>query len=195
MHQDTYTNEFYPFQEYMVLKIFVDSTDTELIQKYIDMSAIHNEKLVANPRHYDSGFDIYFPEDTNVTDVQRQVWVDYKIKCCAEMYRINNDDNGYGHAHGINYATGFYTYARSSISNTSLRLANNQGIIDSGYRGNLMAKLDKIDDQPASFAKFTRLMQICAPNLLPIKVVIVDSLEGLGETTERGTGGFGSTGV
>jgi dUTP pyrophosphatase len=179
----------------MVLKIFVDSTDDELVQKYIQSASIHNAKLLANPWQYDSGFDIYFPEDVIVSDTQRQLCVDYKIKCCAEMHHINNDDNGYGHISGVKYASGFYTYARSSISNTSLRLANNQGIIDSGYRGNLMAKFDKIDDQTAAFCKFTRLMQICAPKLLPIKIVIVDSLEGLGEETERGTGGFGSTGV
>ena len=36
-------------------------------------------------------------------------------------------------------------------------------------------------------------MQICAPNLEPIKVILVDTLEALGNT-ERGNGGFGSTG-
>jgi len=38
-------------------------------------------------------------------------------------------------------------------------------------------------------------MQICAPNLMPIHVTIVEKLEDLGEQTLRGTGGFGSTGV
>jgi len=42
--------------------------------------------------------------------------------------------------------------------------------------------------------KFDRYIQICAPSLVPIIVEIVDSLEDLGEETERGTGGFGSTG-
>ena len=35
-------------------------------------------------------------------------------------------------------------YPRSSIYKTPLRLANNTGIIDSGYRGNLMGAFDNI---------------------------------------------------
>jgi dUTPase len=38
---------------------------------------------------------------------------------------------------------------------------------------------------------YQRLVQICAPDLKPFKVEIVDSLD----QTERGDGGFGSTGV
>ena len=38
-------------------------------------------------------------------------------------------------------------------------------------------------------------MQICAPNLIPIYVEIVNRLEDLGEPTARGTVGFGSTGI
>ena len=42
--------------------------------------------------------------------------------------------------------------------------------------------------------EYTRILQICAPGLLPIYVNIVDKLEDLGPTTLRGEGGFGSTG-
>ena len=42
--------------------------------------------------------------------------------------------------------------------------------------------------------KYSRLLQICAPGLVPIYVNIVNSLEELGPTTSRGEGGFGSTG-
>jgi dUTPase len=42
--------------------------------------------------------------------------------------------------------------------------------------------------------KFDRYIQICAPSLVPILVEIVDNIEDLGEETERGVGGFGSTG-
>ena len=83
-------------------------------------------------------------------------------------------------------------YPRSSISKTQLRLANSTGIIDAGYRGNLMAMFDVEESHTGT--KFDRYIQICAPSLVPIIVEIVDSLEDLGEETERGTGGFGSTG-
>jgi dUTPase len=42
--------------------------------------------------------------------------------------------------------------------------------------------------------KLDRYVQICAPGLVPIIVQIVSSIEDLGEETERGGGGFGSTG-
>lgn len=173
------------FYEYMELKIFVDSDDVELKEKYYEAAINHNNKLLANPKHYDAGFDIYFPSYINLQDIQ-QLKVDYQIKCCAYI--------GTRSLHSR--ATAFYTYGRSSISNTSLRLANNQGIIDAGYRGNLMAKFDVVrGEYPKYHQKYSRLMQICAPNLIPIHVEIVDRLEDLGEQTRRGTNGFGSTGV
>jgi dUTPase len=42
--------------------------------------------------------------------------------------------------------------------------------------------------------KFDRLLQICAPSLVPIVIEIVDTFEELGQETLRGNGGFGSTG-
>ena len=91
-------------------------------------------------------------------------------------------------------------YPRSSLSKTRLRLVNSTGIIDAGYRGHLMGMFDVVkiqdDDQHSDYygKKFDRYLQICAPGLVPIVVNIADSLEDLGEQTERGQGGFGSTG-
>jgi dUTP pyrophosphatase len=94
-------------------------------------------------------------------------------------------------------------YPRSSLSKTPLRLANSTGIIDSGYRGNLMAMFDVInlpdnlsDSREADYfgRKLDRYVQICAPGLVPIIVEIVNSIEDLGNETIRGGGGFGSTG-
>lgn len=175
------------FDEYMEIKIFVDSDDADLKAKYYESAVTHNSKLLANPEHYDAGFDMYLPETINLDDAcVPQIKIDYKIKCCAHIVKCERKR-----------ATAFYTYGRSSISNTSLRLANNQGIIDAGYRGNLMAKMDLVYSTcyPKLYEKYTRLMQICAPSLMPIRVEIVDKLEDLGEQTARGTGGFGSTGV
>jgi dUTPase len=42
--------------------------------------------------------------------------------------------------------------------------------------------------------EYTRMLQICAPGLVPIYVNIVHRLEDLGPSTSRGSGGFGSTG-
>ena len=85
-------------------------------------------------------------------------------------------------------------YPRSSISKSPLRLANNVGIIDAGYRGHLIGMFDLPSGNTEHIKKFDRYLQICAPGLVPIIVEVVNQKEDLGEETERGDGGFGSTG-
>jgi dUTPase len=178
------------FDDYMELKIFVDSDDNELKEKYYEASVNHNNKLLSDPEHYDAGFDVYLPE--LIRQTRGVLKVDHKIKCSAKL--VKQFSGCKKHKRG----TPFYTYARSSISKTSYRLSNNQGIIDAGYRGNIISAFDCIsllnsgDDQ---MEKYTRMIQICAPNLLPIFVEIVDKFDDLGCETSRGDGGFGSTGV
>jgi dUTP pyrophosphatase len=83
---------------------------------------------------------------------------------------------------------------RSSLSNTPLILANHVGLIDSGYRGDLTGAFKNFSDEPYKIEEYTRLLQICHPAAYPIMVTMVDSLEKL-SSSERGSGGFGSTGV
>ena len=86
----------------------------------------------------------------------------------------------------------YYLYARSSIYKTNFSLANNVGIIDTGYRGNLCAALHNTVSNSYSYVKMgTRMTQICMPGLCPnFHVRLVNKLT----STERGSGGFGSTG-
>ena len=93
---------------------------------------------------------------------------------------------------GKRFNTGFYMYPRSSLSKTPLRLANSVGIIDAGYRGHLIGVFDATKN--VGVCEYDRLVQICAPGLIPIYVEVVDSEDMLGEMTRRGDGGFGSTG-
>ena len=77
-------------------------------------------------------------------------------------------------------------------------LANHTGIIDAGYRGSLIGAFRWLRGESTSqeayvVEKNTRLVQICHPTLCPIYVVMVDENEL--SSTERGAGGFGSTGV
>jgi len=85
----------------------------------------------------------------------------------------------------------YWMLPRSSISKTSLRLANSVGLIDAGYRGNLLAAVDVSKPEQVQFGD--RYFQITAPDLLPFdRIEIVDTIPG--GPTLRGTGGFGSTG-
>ena len=103
--------------------------------------------------------------------------------------------------------SGFYLYPRSSISKTRMRLANSVGIIDAGYRGDIIAAVDTIGlfgsndiwhvwkETLSPIKKYDRYFQLCAPDLSPFLVHIVDTEAELGAPTIRGQGGFGSTGV
>ena len=84
------------------------------------------------------------------------------------------------------------------ISKTKIRLANSVGIIDAGYRGEIIAAVDTIgvygsEETLGGIRKYDRYFQICAPNLSLFSVRIVDSEDELGKS-ERGSGGFGSRG-
>ena len=89
----------------------------------------------------------------------------------------------------IKFPVGFYMYPRSSLSKTTLRLANSVGIIDAGYRGKLIGAFD-CHKKSCVVEPYEKLVQICAPSLCPIYARLVDSL---GDATERGEDGFGST--
>jgi len=193
----------------MLLDIFVDSNDDELKKLYKEAACKHNNKIFNDPHFYDAGFDLFLPKNEHPSAIRFYGpgtrffgtefknfdipvnKVDFNVKCCAKMY---NCDNKF-------YYTPFYTYARSSISKTPLRLANNQGIIDAGYRGPLIGMFDcpysnKSNNKEEDFymPEYSRILQICAPSLVPIYVRILDTFEELGPSTSRGSGGFGSTG-
>lgn len=85
---------------------------------------------------------------------------------------------------------GYYLMPRSSIIKTPLRQSNSIGLIDAGYRGELIAAVDNYSDDTYLIEKGIRLFQLVFPNLQPFNVEFVNELD----VTERGEGGFGSTG-
>jgi len=79
---------------------------------------------------------------------------------------------------------------RSSIAKTPLRLSNSIGLIDGGYRGEIMAAVDNIKEEDYTVEPGQRLFQLVAMDGSPIHFELVDDLS----DTTRGSGGFGSTG-
>ena len=76
------------------------------------------------------------------------------------------------------------------VSKTPLRMSNSVGIIDAGYRGDIIACVDNIKDASYEIKQGDRLFQICAGDLRPFNYELVNDLS----NTRRGAGGFGSTG-
>jgi dUTP pyrophosphatase len=88
--------------------------------------------------------------------------------------------------------------ARSSTSLTPLRMSNQVGLADAGYRGELIARVDCLDTHLEHYTipLGNRLFQIVQHNWLPYdRVILVDSPNDLPAPPDnRGSGGFGSTG-
>ena len=84
----------------------------------------------------------------------------------------------------------YYLFPRSSISKTPLRLANSIGLIDAGYRGELIGIGDNIYDKDFQVKRGERYFQLVAVDSSPVEFELVDELS----VSSRGEGGFGSTG-
>jgi dUTP pyrophosphatase len=82
-------------------------------------------------------------------------------------------------------------FPRSSIRNTELQLSNSVGVIDSGYRGELQATFNKTRGFGSiAYDIGDKIAQIIIIPYPPIEFEEVEELN----NTERGEGGFGSTG-
>ena len=102
----------------------------------------------------------------------------------------NKYDITYGFGISMEIPEGFMglVFPRSSIRKTDLILSNSVGIIDSGYRGEIQATFKKTGLNKYEIGD--RGVQIIIMPHPSIEFVEVDELT----NTERGTGGFGSTG-
>jgi len=133
------------------------------------------KKYYLNHGHFhkgDAGLDLYVLYDDTFKSKETK-----KIKLGISC---ENQDN-----------KGYFLFPRSSISKTPLRMANSIGLIDGGYRGEIMAVCDNIKDSDFSIKKGDRLFQLVSSDLSAIEFEIVDELS----DSTRGAGGFGSTGI
>jgi len=179
------------------LYIAVDpvGSDAYIENAYAEAATMHNN-MIDTHKCPDAGFDVFCPTGKTVLSPQpsnKAYFLDFKIKCA--MLR----EEGEG-TEATTTPLSFYLYPRSSLSKTPFRLANSTGIIDSGYRGDIGGYFDVkptvygVEYEINSGAK---LLQICAPTLEAFKVVAMPYQEFMQRfaDTERGAGGFGSTGL
>lgn len=148
----------------MLLKILPSNNDVR--NYYQNHSTFHEG---------DCGLDLFFVEETNIGPHETKL-ISLEIKCES----LNSDGS----------QVSYYLYPRSSISKTPLRMSNSVGIIDAGYRGNIMVSVDNISEETYVIQEGQRLFQICSPTLESIQTEVVEELS----ETSRGSGGFGSTG-
>ena len=162
------------------MSLYIYVMDPELRQMYRD----HLTKRRAT----DSGFDVLVPEmSLDFSGGKYGVEMKLGIKCAALAEQYD--------------PAPYLLLARSSTSLTPLRMSNQIGLADMGYRGELIARVDSLDLEINGYRfypieKGRRLFQIVQHNWMPWKnIVIVDREEDLPPAPDnRGGGGFGSTG-
>ena len=240
-HEDNNNNININSTEYYILNIYVnEDLSSSIINLYKKNAEKHNTNVnnyLSNNHKkeslvycYDAGFDLLNPttlnlinnstnnnqnikdnqdnpfiyENVNIINIKNNITLDHKVKC-SMTYN--------------NKFVCYYLYSRSSTPiKTPLRLANNVGIIDSGYRGNIKAYFDinknfynnntLLEDynnlstsskllrakELFELQESNRYTQICPPNIdKPMKIQIL-TFNDLNINTTRSTNGFGSTG-
>ena len=83
---------------------------------------------------------------------------------------------------------GGFIFNRSSQGKKGITIPHSVGVIDSDYRGNLKVLLKNIGDDPYKISAGDRIAQ------LVIMPVLLPEFKDIWNDTQRGTGGFGSTG-
>tara|TARA_A100001011_G_scaffold398449_3_gene502932 strand:+ start:245 stop:871 length:627 start_codon:yes stop_codon:yes gene_type:complete len=193
---------------YYILNIFLtDNIPASIRKKYNSIMTENNSlfeygstKYIGNNPYIDAGIDLYCISKQNIKNGSLSNKIDLGIKCSMVYVCTNNLTNEITRT-----PSGYYLYPRSSTgSKTPLRLSNSVGIMDSGYRGNVIACFDNIDysnqyhESGYDISVGNRLVQICSPNITyPIVINIVSNEYNLDipkTNNQRGTGGFGSTG-
>lgn len=81
-------------------------------------------------------------------------------------------------------------FPRSSISRTDLMLTNSVGVIDSGYRGEIKFRFKEMTENHQIYNIGEKIGQLI---IMPYPQIELEEVEELSES-ERGTGGFGSSG-
>lgn len=138
-----------------------------------------NENAIVPTRgsEYAAGYDLYaIADESNKIEIQPNETVKIKTGLAMEI------PEGYFGA----------VFARSGLATKrGLRPANCVGVIDSDYRGEIIVALKNDSGGLQVINEGERVAQIVIMPYLPLEFNEVDTLE----DTDRGAGGFGSTGI
>lgn len=143
---------------------------------------------VYNRPDENAGFDLR-ATDQVIVEPQQAAMIPFGIACRMRRVESSNDDGMCDEMSKTD--SHFFLLPRSSIYKSGLMMANSVGVIDKSYRGELKAPVWSMTGQAISVQRGDRYFQIVAPDMGWIRnVYLVESLP----ETQRGTGGFGSTG-
>lgn len=138
----------------------------------VKIKKIHSNAVISKySKEGDAGMDIVVTGVVSEDDFQ----ITYSTGLCMEIPK------GYV---GL-------IYPRSSIRNKELTLSNSVGVIDSGYRGEILATFNKTNGfNSKRYGVNDRMCQII---IMPYPIIELVEVQELTKT-QRQDGGFGSTG-
>lgn len=125
------------------------------------------------------------PTKAHATDAGFDLYVDTQL-----VDEYGNAVYGSGIAMEIPEGYVGLVFPRSSIAKTDLLLSNSVGVIDSGYRGEIMAKFRLLGKNRPIYDIGERFAQII---IMPYPNIEFEEVEDLSDS-DRGAGGYGSSG-
>lgn len=124
-----------------------------------------------------AGMDLY----AHLNDDYMRVIKPHTTEMISVGFAMETPNNTYG-----------AIFARSGLSSKKgLRPANCVGVVDSTYRGEVFVALHNDSDKPQQIMNGDRIAQMIIMEYPTVGIIETDHLS----ETERGSGGFGSTGV
>lgn len=148
----------------------------ELIDKMkVRIKKLNDNAVLPTKAHAtDAGFDLYCTS----TEVN---WGTRKLTCHTGLaFEIPDGYVG-------------LIFPRSSVSNKPLMMANSVGVIDSGYRGEVTAKFNITGMNEIYANNYQVGDKIAQMIIIPYPEIEFEEVESLSDS-DRGTGGYGSTG-
>ncbi len=140
-----------------------------LTLKFLKLTEDTKVPTKAHPE--DACYDVYCPMDVVLPPKSiTKVKLDFAVEC-PDGYKL-------------------CFYSRSGLASKGILLSNSVGIVDQNYRGCCMAALYNSTDCDFEIQKGDRIIQCALEKVIPFDIEVVDTLS----ETDRGAGGFGSSG-
>ena len=152
-----------------------------------DPNGVYDVNPIGSHHHEgDIGFDLYLVDEFIIPNGAKNFKIRLGVACSMEeAIPIVNTETACSRT-----PIGYMLAPRSSMAKLGLRQSNSIGFIDSGYRGEIILPVDNISGGAVRMISGSRICQLVAMNGWEIKHQFVESLT----ETDRGVGGFGSTG-
>ena len=135
-----------------------------------------------------------------IKKVRESAFLPTKAHATDAGFDLYADSMSYDDCNNVVYGTGVaveipqgyvgLVFPRSSIARTGLILSNAVGVIDSGYRGEVMAKFRRAQVPAEEYKLGERIAQLI---ILPYPSIEFEEVGELNDS-DRGNGGYGSSG-